>query len=336
MKYLALLLIGAIGFNSEATESLGTTATVNSLIKTIEANYVQTEKVASINAQLLQLASDEDLTDFHHPAELATFLTAQLKVFDTHFAVQYQGKNSEKTEDSVKEGWFATLQRSNFGFNKVEILSGNVGYIDFWGFDAVTDESRATVKGLMQFVAHSDALIIDLRRNGGGDPQMVQLISSYFLPKKTHLNSFYSRATGALTEFWTFDSIEQMFGSDFPLYILISNKTFSAAEEFSYNFKQLKRATIIGQSSKGGANPWQWFELGDGFRAAIPVSMAVNPISKTNWEGVGVIPDINVASESALTHAYIQALTLLAKRKTNPYQLVEINQKLTELTTEKP
>lgn len=148
-------------------------------------------------------------------------------------------------------------------------------------------------------------LIIDLRNNGGGSAQMVQYISSFFLAGKVHLNSFYSRSSEQTQDFYTFELIDYPAFERIPIVILISNKTFSAAEEFAYNFKHLNRAVIIGEPSKGGANPWQYFNLPlldetkPGIRVAIPTAKAINPITQQNWEGKGVQPHQLVESESA-------------------------------------
>lgn len=225
---------------------------IKSLITTIETKYVITENIPQINRALLKLHDGSALRDIDSSEEFASFLTEELVIFDKHFAIQFTSNRYEEARPIVKESWFKRLERSNSGFNKVEVLKGNVGYVDFWGFDALTETSKSTVASAIQLVSNTDALIIDLRDNGGGSAEMVQFISSYFLSKKTHLNSFYSRQTDHTSDYWTFDEVERVFPEDFPVYILISAKTFSAAEEFAYNFKHLGRARIIGQPSKGG------------------------------------------------------------------------------------
>jgi C-terminal processing protease CtpA/Prc len=117
-----------------------------------------------------------------------------------------------------------------------------------------------------------------------------------------------------------------------PLYILIGKNTFSAAEEFAYNLKHLKRAIVVGEPSKGGAHPWQWFSLSPDMRVAIPVSMAINPVTKTNWEGKGVIPTIRTEEGNALIHAYNSLLQWRAKNENNAFELEEILQTLDEVS----
>lgn len=174
----------------------------------------------------------------------------------------------------------------------------------------------------------TDAVIFDLRKNGGGSAVMIQFISTHFFENKTHLNSFYNRKTGELTEFWTFDEIDVNKRPNVPIYVLTSGFTFSAAEEFAYNLQNLNRATIVGESTGGGANPIHFFDLGNGFRASIPISKAVNPISKTNWEGEGVQPDVVIDSDKALDKAYQMALDLIKPKVKNQYQLKDINEQI--------
>jgi C-terminal processing protease CtpA/Prc len=166
----------------------------------------------------------------------------------------------------------------------------------------------------MNFLANAGAVIIDLRRNGGGDPAMIQLISSYFLKDSTHLNSFENRGEDTLQQFWSLPFVPGKSMADTDLYILTSARTFSAAEEFTYNMKNLKRATIVGETTGGGAHPGGSRIVNDGFLVWIPTGRAVNPITKTNWEGTGIAPDVPVAQDKALDKARAMALEKLAQK----------------------
>lgn len=191
----------------------------------------------------------------------------------------------------------------NCGFMKVEQLEGNVGYVKFNAFFDV-DECAATASAAMNFVAGSRALIVDLRENGGGQPAMVAYISSYLFSTKTHLNDIWERRTGKTDEYWTRDDVPgRKFGGEKPVYVLTSAQTFSGAEEFSYNLKSLKRATIVGETTGGGAHPVMGRPVGEHFIVGVPFARAINPITKTNWEGVGVEPDIKVPASDALATA---------------------------------
>ena len=272
--------------------------------------YVEVDKVAGIDAALDDLTRSGALRDASSSGEIAELLTRELRRFDQHFGVQWRAPD-EGDRPAAGESWFARLDRQNSGFNRVDVLDGNIGYVDFWGFDEVNARSTARVATAMAAIASTDAVIFDLRKNGGGSGDMVRLISSYLLPGGIHLNSFYWRASDSTTEFWTLAEVDGERRTGVPVFVLTSKETFSAAEEFAYNLKHLGRATIVGESTKGGANPWQFFELGDGFRAGIPVAKAINPVTHANWEHVGVQPDLPVSADQALEVAHRSALATL-------------------------
>ena len=193
----------------------------------------------------------------------------------------------------------AQMERNNCAFEKVERLPSNIGYLKFNGF-LDPEICGPTVAAAMNFLAHVDALIIDLRDNGGGDPKMVAYISSYLFAEPTHLNDLYNRKEDKTTEFWTLRDVPGARLADKPVFVLTSKRTFSGAEEFTYNLKNLKRATIIGETTGGGAHPVSGHRIDDHFMIGVPFARAINPISKTNWEGTGVEPDIKVPASEAL------------------------------------
>lgn len=195
---------------------------------------------------------------------------------------------------------------NDYGFKKTEILDGNVGLITFNYFSS-DHKAKVKVDKIFSALNDVDALIIDLRKNGGGDPDLVRYISSYFFDKKTHLNSLYWRETNSTEEYWTLDKVPGVKKPDLPIYILTSSYTFSAAEEFAYNLKVRKRAYIVGETTKGGANPGRVFDLPKNLSIFIPNGKAINPITKTNWEGTGVKPDLPVIAVKAFEEAYAMA-----------------------------
>ena len=290
--------------------------------KKIQHYYVEDRRISDINVSFLEPKFLQQLREADSPQGLAETMSRHLQKFDAHFNVDYHTaltSNSQK-----KENWYAKLERKNFGFSEVKILEGNVGLLQFWGFADLNKKAKQKVSGVMELLSDVDALIIDLRSNGGGSGEMVQWISSYFVDGKVHLNSFYTRHNDLKQEFWSHPDINEDHFEKVPLYILISDQTFSAAEEFAYNFKHLGRALIVGQMSRGGANPWRWFELQHGFRVGIPTTKAINPITHTNWEGKGVQPHIEVTADKALDEAYRIALKELLEKVTNEYQRQDI------------
>jgi len=211
------------------------------------------------------------------------------------------------------------MRTVNFGFEKVERLPGNVGYIDLRGFQPAQFGAE-TVVAAMNFLANTDALIIDLRRNGGGEPAMVALISSYlFGPEPVHLNDLYFRPDNSTRQWWTLPYVPgKRYGEKKEVYVLTSNRTFSAAEEFTYNLKNLKRATIVGETTGGGAHPGGPRRINEHFGIWVPSGRAINPITKTNWEGTGVKPDVDVPADQALKVAHIAALKKVLERVAEP------------------
>jgi hypothetical protein len=194
------------------------------------------------------------------------------------------------------------MLRNNCAFDKLEILPGNIGYLKFDGFMG-PDVCGPTVVAAMAFVAHADALIFDLRDNGGGDPRMVTYIASYLFDHPTHLNDLYNRHEDATTQFWTLPYVPGERLASQPVFVLTSKGTFSGAEEFCYDLKNQKRATLVGETTGGGAHPVSGHLVADYFMVGVPFAKAINPVSKTNWEGTGVEPDVKVPAADALTTA---------------------------------
>lgn len=212
-----------------------------------------------------------------------------------------QGPADPGTDEAAREREFADMV--NCEFVKAERLEGNIGYLKFDAFMDV-DLCGATASAAMNFVAATRALIIDMRENGGGSPAMVSYVLSYLFPKRTHMTDLRERRTGEVTEFWTRDSVPgPRFGGDKPVYVLTSANTISGAEEFTYNLKVRKRATIVGEVTAGAAHATGPRTLVDGFILMVPDRRPINAVTGTNWEGVGVEPDIKTSAADALAAA---------------------------------
>jgi len=190
-------------------------------------------------------------------------------------------------------------ERNNCIFERVERLSSNIGYFKFNAFPD-PDVCGPTAIAAMNFLGDVDAVILDLRDNRGGDPNMIALISTFLFDKPTHLNDLYNRKENTTTQYWTLPYVPGKRLGDKPVFVLTSKRTFSGAEEFTYNLKNLKRATIIGQTTGGGAHAVSVHRIENHFTIRVPCARAVNPVSQTNWEGTGVEPDIKVPEDEAL------------------------------------
>lgn len=240
---------------------------------------------------------DGDYTEFEDAREFATYLTEQLRDIcnDKHLRV----RSGTPRRPSRGPG---RRQSDNHGFVKVEMLPGGIGYLKFNYFSS-DDDAKKTATAAMNFLANSKAIIFDLRQNGGGSPDMIAYLSSYLFEEPTHLNSFYNRPSDTTTESWTQKEVPGKKMVDTPVYVLTSNYTFSGAEEFSYNLRNLKRGTIVGETTGGGAHPVRPVSLGSRFHMSMPFARAINPITQTNWEGVGVKPHVETSADDALEKA---------------------------------
>ena len=291
---------------------------VDTLVKRLNDSYVFPEVAAKIEQTLRAYSAAYD--QITSSRQFAEKLTTDLQAVshDKHLRVRYsyesipvrKDESAELTSEE-RDRIRRELGRINYGFERVERLPGNIGYIDLRGFTPAEIGGGDTVAAAFNFLSNTDALIIDLRKNGGGDPNQVALICSYlFGSERVHLNDLHWRDGKGerVEEFWTQKDVPGHRYEGKDVYVLTSNYTFSGAEEFSNNLKTLKRATIVGETTGGGANPGGGNRLGEHFGAFIPTGRAVNPITKTNWEGTGVEPDVKVPADQALHVAQINAL----------------------------
>jgi C-terminal processing protease CtpA/Prc len=202
----------------------------------------------------------------------------------------------------------AEVELSAGGIATVQRLDGNVGYLDVRALHNAGHAGRAAVAA-MTLLAHTDVLLIDLRRNGGGDPGMVALYCSYLFDDATHLNDLYWRDDGSTRQWWTLPYVPgPTFGGTKPVYVLTSDDTFSGAEELANNLKTRGRATLVGERTGGGAHPGGRYRVAAHLEAAVPSGRAINPVTGTNWEGTGVEPDLGMPAAEAFDAAYRLAL----------------------------
>jgi C-terminal processing protease CtpA/Prc len=298
---------------------------IEALAKNLEDRYVFPEVAKQMITAMRERMQKGEYDQVTSASAFAKVLTEHLRAVshDKHVGVNYSAEPIDshdpeaKPTETEREKARRFYNRINYGFEKLERMPGNIGYLNLRGF-ADPEFGADTVAAAMNFLANTDALVIDLRQNGGGEPAMVALVCSYLFGKDpVHLNDLYWRVGNRTQEFWTKASVPGKRYEGKDVYVLTSNHTFSGGEEFAYNVKNLKRATLIGETTGGGANPGGFQRITDHFGAFIPTGRAINPITKTNWEGTGVKPDVSVPAELALKTGYLMALTKLADKNTD-------------------
>ena len=283
---------------------------IDSLNVSLNNNYVFPEKAKNISRYLkAQLERNSYTPYLNNPQKLAEQIENDINQIhhDPHLHIQYDpgfvaqeyAKPSEEEINQSKKYW----KEQNYSFPKVEILSGNIGYLPFNGFVDDIESAKPTIYSALKFLANTGAIIIDLRENQGGSPKMVSQIESYFFKEKTHMNDLINRSAKDTTVFYADPKKADSLNLTMPVYILTSHKTFSAAEDFSYGMQKAKRATIVGDITGGGAHPQMPFSISQGFVSSIPFARSYNPVTKTDWEGTGVIPDVKVDAGNAFLKA---------------------------------
>jgi hypothetical protein len=227
----------------------------------------------------------------------------------------------------------AMAGQRNFGFEKVQRLAGNVGYLDLRVFDDPASGAGEVVAAAMGFLAHCDALIIDVRRNGGGFAGMVNLLITYLTDpaEQLHLFDFHYRGgpEAGLRSDWTLPYVPGPRFAGKDVYVLTGQFTGSAAESFAYALQAAKRATLVGEQTAGAGNPGSGMTaLPGGFSAFIAAGRVVSPVTGTNWEGVGVKPDVAAAADTALRVAHVMAVERLLGKAVNDEEKTRLTRSL--------
>lgn len=303
-------------------------AIVDSITTVIDTVYVLGEPAARIVAEIRRALADGEYDDITDPTMFAQRLyeDCQRVNHDGHFriwaappldpAVAAARREVSPEDEELRKRYYKSI---NYGFKKAEILPGGVGYVRFDAF-AHGDEAYKAAVAAMNFVSNSSAVILDLRNNGGGSAAMIRLICGYLFEENTHLINWDIRAEKKTVQSYSADFVPGQRITEQPVYILTSGHTFSAAEEFTFDLKNLERAVVVGDTTGGGGHTvsGHLFDF-DGFRIGlrVPYGRAYNPLNNEGWEGVGVIPDIPVPSEKALDAAHADALNKLIAEEEN-------------------
>ncbi|MDC8013447.1 S41 family peptidase [Tahibacter soli] len=292
---IALALLFASGAGAQTARK-----PVAAVASAIEDNYFDAARGKTIADDLRQASADGAFDALTEPAKLAEALTERLKPLDRHFRVTW-------SDGAGRSGPSAPRPPSGDGIERVDVLPGNIGYLKlthFANFEFGDRDApvRRAIDAALARVAGSDAIVVDLRDNRGGSPNMVGYLVSAFTPRGADIyNTFHARNGGTTSEAPAEPYAQPML--TVPLYVLINGRTASAGEAFSYTVKNAKRATIVGETSRGAANPGGFVEVGDGYAVFVSDGTPVSPVTKTNWEGTGVAPDVAVPAAEALDKA---------------------------------
>ena len=324
---------------------------IDSLVQGLKNRYVFPDVAAKAEKMLRERQASGEYVQVQSAEAFSDLLSKQLSevAHDGHLHVFYSYEvlppEPEPTSNSAPDAEppqppGPPLSKFNYGFEEARRLPGNVGYLKLNAFfDPV--KAGPVAAAAMSFLANTDALIIDLRQNGGGDPDMVALIASYFFSgyQPVHLNDISWRDLDqgkgySVVQSWTLPYVPGTRYVNKEVYILTSHFTFSAAEEFANDLKVLKRATVVGETTGGGANPGESYRLQDHFAAFIPSGQAINPTTKKNWEGVGVVPDIALPQEEAPRTAHLKALEHLIQKTQNTEESAMLRRALAEAQEE--
>ncbi|MEV0056145.1 S41 family peptidase [Saccharopolyspora shandongensis] len=281
----------------------------------IEAGYIFPEKLVDIDAAIRRRLAAGEYDDLDGPALCAMVTTHLQEVCpDKHLRLLWADEPQSldpADEDEGRAAFLALLRAENQGIRRVEHLDGNIGLIEVRRI-ASADEGAAAIGAAMQLVAHSSALIVDLRACHGGAPEGAAMWCSYFFrDDQVHLNDIYERSTGVARQFWTIAHLPAPRYADRPVYVLTSAITFSGGEDVAYTLQAHGRAVLVGETTRGGAHPTARYAVTQHILVTVPTARTVNSVTGTNWEGVGAVPDVPVPADQALDTALKAARTHL-------------------------
>jgi hypothetical protein len=292
--------------------------------------YISSQEVRSTVTALAD-SLDQQFIDSVKGKKLAAFLNSQLQrgefnvgkpqvLADKINAILEKGSEDKHLHFSYNPNFARDLQQpgqarvtqhfldeerqNNYFLFPVQVLAHRIGYLRM---DQLVSPEHlgARLDSVLDSLKNYQAIILDLRNNGGGDPEMVRKLVAYFYTGDTtvHINDIYSRRLNKTISYWTVPHENGVYLPHMPLYLLTSSRTFSAAEELAYDLQNLHRAQVIGERTGGGAHPGDWVAIGNRYVLYLPHSSSINPYSHSNWETLGVRPDLEVAAEQALTKA---------------------------------
>lgn len=315
--FFVFQIIFVLGLSSQTNTSLilnqkNLKEIIDTLTFKLEHNYVLPDKGTEMSAFLNKKYKEGLYNKITNPSILADILTKDvLSVHnDEHFFIEYNPNLSlelSSPRDSVYWAKQLKLDRSkNHGFKKIEVLNGNIGYLDISYFAYLNPESEKVADASFQAVSNCKTIIIDLRYGMGGQAEMVACIAKHFIKERNHMFELTLRNREKNYNLYCEPDPNYTGLYETPLYILTSYKTFSAAEMLTYFLKTEKRVTIVGEQTRGGAHNAPKSFLYKDFIIALPHGKAYSRTTKTNWEGVGISPDIKTTADKALEVAEVK------------------------------
>jgi hypothetical protein len=274
----------------------------------VRERYVFADEAAVVADAVERRVADGGYDAIHEVEHLAAALTADLQSVngDRHLRVLFAAEPVADLADPEAElaMWRDRARADAGGMAKVELLADGIGLLEVRPILYPAVLSGEAIAAAMTLLADARALIVDVRGCVGGSPEAVALLCSYLVDDEpVHLNTMVDRG-GDPVQSWTLAWVPgRRFGAVKPVAVLTGPKTFSGGEELAYDLQQLGRATIVGEATGGGANPRQGHRVHPHLEATIPVARPVNPVSGSNWELVGVTPDVAASSDAALDRA---------------------------------
>ncbi len=289
---------------------------LSSTIANLKAHYVDRDAAQKVADALMAHEKHGDYSAITDRAGFAAVLTHQMWniTSDRHLSLDYfqdplpQQPVSQTPESLAR--YRENMKQQNCTFEKVEILPRNIGYLKFNSFPD-PEVCRVPAMAAMTYVNHADAIIFDLRDNRGGDPEMVQFLATYLFD---HSEYWYNPRENTTERSWTQSPVSGNELADKPVFVLTSSATLSGAEQFCYDLKMLRRATLVGETTGGASHAGAFHRIDDHFGMGIPEDKAINPYSSSDWTGVGVEPDVKVSAANALDVALKLSRTKLAKK----------------------
>ncbi|WP_276483001.1 S41 family peptidase [Paraflavitalea pollutisoli] len=342
---LAILPYPCIAQTQPLPDTRTKQALVDSLSHALNHYYVYPDKADGMSRHIAQQLRNNRYDSASSAAELANQLNKDLRTIynDKHLVIRFDPDlqkriiafNTTKRSDPADQ---QREQRQNYFFRKLEILPSNIGYLEFTNFADTSAAARKTIRAALQFLEHTDAIIIDLRNNYGGNGILAGEFAGFFFDKKIFGGRSYNRLTNQWTDQWLQNNpaVTQGLYMNMPIYLLTSHRTFSAAEGLAYTLQTLRKATVVGDTTRGGAHLTRSFSLGNGFVGFIPFTRHENAVTHTDWEGTGVLPDVYASENNSLPQAQKLILQRQLTTTTHENEQRKIQWQINYLTAQQP